>query len=76
MCREKGVVCKATVLCNNEAKNYFDLCETEFKLRYYNRVQCFKYHPKSNTTELSKYARDPAKMPAANLTLFEALFAT
>ena len=30
-CREKCIVYKATVNCNNEAKNYFGLCETEFK---------------------------------------------
>ena len=54
-CREKSIVYKATVNCNNEAKNYFGVCETEFKARYYNRVQSFKHRQKSNATELSKY---------------------
>ena len=54
-CREKNIVFKATVNCNNEAKNYFGLCETEFKARYYNHVQSFSHGQKSNATELSKY---------------------
>ena len=43
------------VNCNNDAKNYFGLCETEFKARYYNHVQSFRHRRKSNATELSKY---------------------
>ena len=54
-CREKSIVYKATVNCNNEAKNYFGLFETEFKARYYNHVQSFRHRQKSNATELSKY---------------------
>ena len=30
-CREKSIVYKATANCNNEAKNYFGLCETDLK---------------------------------------------
>ena len=54
-CREKSIVYKATINCNNEAKNYFGVCETEFKARYYNHVQSFRHGQKSNATELSKY---------------------
>ena len=42
-CQEKSIVNKATINCNNEAKNYFGLCETEFKARYYNHVQSFRH---------------------------------
>ena len=54
-CREKMIVYKATVNCNNKAKNYFGLCETKFKARHYNHVQSFRHRQKSNATELSKY---------------------
>ena len=54
-CREKSIVYKATVNCNNETKNYFGQCETEFKARYYNHVQSFRNRQKTNATELSKY---------------------
>ena len=54
-CREKSIVYKATVNCNNKAKNHFGFGETEFKARYYNHVQSFRHHQKSNTSELSKY---------------------
>ena len=54
-CREKSIVYAATVTCNNAAKTYFGLCETEFKARFYNHVQSFRHGQKSNATELSKY---------------------
>ena len=34
--------------------HYLGSCETEFKARFYNNSQSFKYQQKSNATELSK----------------------
>ena len=72
-CQEKSIVYKATVNCNNEAKNYFGLCETEFKARYYNHVQSFRHRQKSNATKLSKYVwscRDAGYEPPSCGALF------
>ena len=54
-CREKCIVYKASVDCSGKTMNYFGLCETEFKARYYNHVQSFRHRKKSKATELSKY---------------------
>ena len=54
-CREKCIVYKASVECSGKTMDYFGLCETEFKARYYNHVQSFRHREKSKATELSKY---------------------
>ena len=36
------------------AKHYYGCCETEFKTRFYNHNQSFKFRLKCNATELSK----------------------
>jgi len=36
---------------------YDGLCETEFKVRYYNHTQSFKHDSESKATELSKFIR-------------------
>ena len=46
---------KATVESNNNKRNYFGLCETDFKTRFYNHTQSFKYREKNKATELSKF---------------------
>ena len=51
----KCIVYKASVDCSGKTMNYFGLCETEFKARYYNHVQSFRHREKSKATELSKY---------------------
>ena len=53
-CRVSSVVYKATLKTNENIKNYYGCCETEFKSRYYNHKQSFKASNKRNTTELSK----------------------
>ena len=64
-CRKSSIVYKACLLCNI-ANNYYGCCETEFKARFNNHSQSFKYQRKSNTTELSKafwQAKDAGKNP-------------
>ena len=74
-CREKSIIYKATVNCNNEAKNYFGLCETEFKHDI--TITC-------NPSGTAKTATPPnfpstyglAETPAMNPPSRGALFAT
>ena len=53
-CREK-IIYQATVRSNNSTMNYFGLCETDFKTRYYNHTHTFRNRPKYKPTELSKF---------------------
>ena len=65
-CRESPIIYKATLTSNGIAKNYYGCSETEFKTRYYNHNQNFKYRKKCNATELSKafwQAKDAGKNP-------------
>ena len=52
-CRESSIVYKACLLSGNAANNYYGCCETEFKTRFNNHNQSFKFRRKSNATELS-----------------------
>ena len=54
-CREKGIVYEAKVECDGYTKIYNGLCETEFKVRFYNHSLSFKHRSKSKATELSKF---------------------
>ena len=63
-CRESSIVYKACLLSGNAANNYYGCCETEFKTRFNNHNQSFKFRRKSNATELSKafwQAKDAGK---------------
>ena len=65
-CRESSIVYKACLLSGNAANNYYGCCETEFKTRFNNHNQSFKFRRKSNATELSKafwQAKDAGKNP-------------
>ena len=53
-CRKSSVFYKACLISGNAANNYYSCCETEFKPRFYNHNQSFKYRRKSTATELSK----------------------
>ena len=53
-CREMSIICKATIPCGNSVKHYLGSCATEFKARFYNYKQSFKYRRKMHATELSK----------------------
>ena len=53
-CRERSIVYKASLISNNITKYYYGCCETDFKSRYYNHIQSFKFKRKRNATELSK----------------------
>ena len=67
-CRESFIIYKATLTTDGIAKNYYGCIETEFKTRFYNHNQRFKYRQKSNVTELSK-AFWQAKDAGKNLSL-------
>ena len=54
-CRDMAIVYQATIQTENQSKNYFGLCETEFKTRYYNHNQSFNSDSKRKATELSKF---------------------
>ena len=65
-CRESSIIYKATQTTDGIAKNYYDCSENEFKTRFYNHNQSFRYWQKSNATELSKtfwQAKDTGKNP-------------
>ena len=56
ICRSKEVVYQATVKAQNTTpRKYIGLCETEFKVRWYNHKQSFKNRKLENATELSKF---------------------
>ena len=58
-CRTKSIVYKASITAPNiPTRHYFGLCETEFKVRFYNHRSSFKDQRKMNATELSKAAWD------------------
>ena len=65
-CRKSSIVYKACLLSGNAANNYYGCCETEFKTRFNNHNQSFKFRRKSNATKLSKafwQAKDARKNP-------------
>ena len=53
-CKEGPVVYKATLTSQNKSMVYYGSCETEFKIRYNNHKQSFKFENKKHATELSK----------------------
>ena len=53
-CHEMCIINKATLTSDGSTMHYLGSCETEFKARFYNHSQSFKYQRKSNATELSK----------------------
>ena len=66
-CRESSIIYKATLTTDGIAKNYYGCSETEFKARFYNHTQSFKFRQKSNATELPKafwQAKDTGKNPS------------
>ena len=53
-CCESSISYKATLTSDGIAKIYCGCSETEFKTRFYNHNQSFKYWQKCNATKLSK----------------------
>ena len=53
-CRQSFIVYKAAVTLGGASRHYYGCRETEFKVRFYNHNQGFKYRHKINSTELSK----------------------
>ena len=54
-CKIKSIVYRATVTPQNHTQRYYiGSCETDFKTRYNNHKQTFKFSTKRNETELSK----------------------
>ena len=54
------------------AKHYYGCCETQFKARFNNHKQSFKFRRKSNATELSKAywkAKDAGLDPEINWSI-------
>ena len=53
-CRASSIIYKTTVKSGDVAKHYYGCSETEFKIRFYNHNQSFKFRRKCNAIELSK----------------------
>ena len=51
---QSSIIYKATLKSGDVAKHYYGCCETEFKTRFYNHNQSFKFRRKCNATKLSK----------------------
>ena len=67
MCRQSSIVYKAAITSEGAARHYYGCSETEFKARFYNHNQSFKYRHKNNSIELSKAvwrAKDAGKDPS------------
>ena len=65
-CCESSIIYKACLILGKATYIYYGFCETEFKARFHNHKQSFKYRRKSNATELSKafwQAKDAGKNP-------------
>ena len=65
-CKEGPIVCKATLTSQNRSMVYYGSCETEFKIRYNNHKQSFKFENKKHAAELSKAvwnAKDAGETP-------------
>ena len=54
-CLEKNIIYQATARINSRTMNYFGLCETDFKTRYYSHTHSFRNRSKCKATELSKF---------------------
>ena len=54
-CLSSDMIYKATVVTDNDKKEYFGSCSTTFKIRYGNHKSSFKNAHKSNESELSNY---------------------
>ena len=52
-CKEGPIVYKATLTSQNKSMAYYGSCETEFKIRYNNHKQSFKFK-KKNTPQSSR----------------------
>ena len=53
-CCKSFIIYKATLKSGDVAKHYYGCCETEFKTRFYNHNQSFKFRWNCNATKLSK----------------------
>ena len=65
-CKEGPIVYKATLTSQNKSMVDYGSCETEFKIRYNNHKQSFKFENKKHATELSKAvwnAKDAGESP-------------
>ena len=54
-CLHECIVYQANLVTNNECKEYFEIAEGEFKLRYNNHIMSFRHKKCVNDTELLKY---------------------
>ena len=57
-CKEGPIVHKATLTSQNKSMVYHGSCETEFKIRYNDHKQSFKFENKKHVTEFSKAVRN------------------
>ena len=65
-CKEGPIMYKATLTLQNESMVYYGSSETEFKSRYNNHKQSFKFEDKKHAAEPSKAiwnVKDAAKTP-------------
>ena len=75
-CKEGPIVCKATLTSQNKSMVYYGSCETEFKIRYNDHKQGFKFENKKYATELSKRvwnAKDAKETPLIKWSIVKRL---
>ena len=53
-CWKSSIISKPTLTYGDVTKHHYGCCETEFKTRFYNHNQSFKFRRKCNATELWK----------------------
>ena len=53
-CCKRSIIYKTTLTSGGIANNYYGCCEPEYKTRFYNYNQSFKYQQKCNAIEVSK----------------------
>ena len=78
-CRPGSIASKAAITSEGATRHYYGCSETEFKARFYNHNQSFKYRHKSNSTEPSKavwQAKDAGEITALNGALWHTLHHT
>ena len=71
-CRQSSIVYKAAITSAGASKHYYGCSETEFKVRFYNHNQIFKYRHISNLTELLKAiwpAKDAGEDPSTKWSI-------
>ena len=64
-CQQEALIYKATIECDNAAKEYIGCSEPSFKQRLANHTQSFKNAAHKNSTKLSQYVWELKELRAA-----------